>query len=104
MLDYDVTLGMDWLSKHDANIDCRKKEITFRLSSAEEFKYCGSWVRATSPLLSVVQVRRSVREGDCVYLAYVTAKSERELKLENIPIVCDYPDVFIEEFSGLPLD
>jgi hypothetical protein len=102
MLGYDVILGMDSQSKHHANIDCLKKEISFRLSDAEEFKYCGSRVRATPPLLSAVQVRRSVRKGDCIYLAYVTTKSESELKLENIPVVCDYPDGFTEEYSGLP--
>jgi hypothetical protein len=55
MLGYDIILGMDWLSKHHASIDCRRKEITFRPFGAEEFKYCGSRVRATPPLLSAVQ-------------------------------------------------
>jgi hypothetical protein len=29
---------------------------------------------------------------------------EGELKLENVPVVCDYPDVFSEVYSRLPLD
>jgi len=29
MLGFDVILGMDWLSKYGANIDCCKKEVTF---------------------------------------------------------------------------
>ncbi|XP_062166984.1 uncharacterized protein LOC133873276 [Alnus glutinosa] len=44
MLGFDVILGMDWLSKHYANIDCRKKEVVFRSPSEEEFKFCGSRV------------------------------------------------------------
>ena len=104
MLGYDVILGMDWLSKHHASIDCRRKEITFLSPDREEFKYCGSQVRATLALLSAVQIKRSVWEGSCVYLAYVTAKPENKLKLENIPVVRDYPDVFIEVYSGLPSD
>jgi hypothetical protein len=28
MLGFDVILGMDWLSKYKANIDCDKKEVT----------------------------------------------------------------------------
>jgi hypothetical protein len=102
MLGYDVILGMDWLSKHHASIDCRRKEITFWSPEGEEFKYCGSQVRATSALLSAMQAKRDAREGSCVYLAYVTAKPENEVKLENILIVCDYPDVFTEVYSGLP--
>jgi hypothetical protein len=102
MLGYDVILGMDWLSKHHASIDCRRKEITFRSPDGEEFKYCGSRVRATSALLSAVQAKRDAREGSCVYLAYVIAKLENEVKLENISIVRDYLDVFTEVYSGLP--
>jgi hypothetical protein len=104
MLGYDVILGMDWLSNHCASIDCRRKEISFRPSGAEEVKYCGSRVRATLPFLSAIQTKRSIREGDCAYLAYVTTKFEGELKLEDVPIVCDYPDVFSEVYSGLPPD
>jgi hypothetical protein len=90
------------LSKHHASIDCRRKEITFRSPDGEEFKYCGSRVRATPALLSAVQAKRDAREGSCVYLAYVTAKPENEVKLENISIVRDYPNVFTEVYSGLP--
>jgi hypothetical protein len=37
-------------------------------------------------------------------LAYIIVKSDSELKLENILVVCDYPDIFTEVYSGLPLD
>jgi hypothetical protein len=63
ILDFDVILEMDWLSKYGANIDCYKKEVTFRLHGMKEFKFCGSRVRATPPLLSAVQAIKSVREG-----------------------------------------
>jgi hypothetical protein len=29
ILGFDVILGMDWLSKYGANIDCRKNEVIF---------------------------------------------------------------------------
>jgi hypothetical protein len=104
MLGYDFILGMDWLSKHHASIDCRRKEITFRSPNGEEFKYCESRARATPALLSVVQAKGSVKERSCVYLAYVTANPKNELKLENIPVVHDYPNVFTEVYLGLSLD
>ncbi|RVW21348.1 Transposon Ty3-G Gag-Pol polyprotein [Vitis vinifera] len=41
---------------------------------------------------------------DCQgFLAYVVNK-ENDLKLEDIPIVRDYPDVFPKDLSGLPLE
>jgi hypothetical protein len=63
MLGFNVILGMNWLSKYGVNIDCCKKEVIFRLQGKEEFKFRGSRVRATPPLLSIVQAIKSVREG-----------------------------------------
>ncbi|XP_020091124.1 serine/arginine-rich splicing factor RS2Z32-like [Ananas comosus] len=37
--DFDVILGMDWLSKYYATIHCRSKVITFREPGQEEFTY-----------------------------------------------------------------
>jgi len=104
MLGFDVILGMDWLSKHYTNIDCRKKEVVFRSPREEEFKFCGSRVRATPPLLSAIQARRSISCGAQAFLAYVRAESEGECKLEDIPIVYEYLDVFTEISTGLPPD
>jgi hypothetical protein len=103
MLGFDVILGMDWLSKYKANIDCHKKEVTFRPHDMEEFTFYGSKVRSTPPLLSAFQAIKNVREGAQAYLAYVQAKPEVRTKLEDIPVVCNYPDVF-SEVTGLPPD
>jgi hypothetical protein len=103
MLGFDIILGMDWLSKYGANINCRKREVVFRLRDTEEFKFCGSRVRATPPLLSALQARKSIRDGAYAYLAYVTAKPEVEAKLEDIPVVRHYSDVFAE-VTKLPPD
>lgn len=103
MLGFDVILRMDCLSKYEDNIDCRKKEVTFRLNGIKEFKFYGSRLRATLPLLSVVQAIKSVREGAQTYLAYVLAKPEVKSKFEDILVVHHYLDVFAE-VTGLPLD
>jgi hypothetical protein len=104
MLGFDIILGMDWLSKYYVNIDYRKRKIVFRPPNGEEFKSCRSRVRATLPLLSAIQARRSVREGAPTFLAYVKAKPKVEKKLEDIPVVSDYLDIFAEISLGLPPD
>ncbi|KAD2223649.1 hypothetical protein E3N88_41621 [Mikania micrantha] len=40
--------------------------------------------------------------GYTAILALITDKTEEEKKLEDIPVVCNYPDVFPEELPGLP--
>jgi hypothetical protein len=56
MLGFDVILGMDWLLKYKANIDCHRKEVTFRPHGMKEFRFCGSNVRAILPLLSTIDL------------------------------------------------
>jgi hypothetical protein len=58
-------------------------------------------VRATPPLLFAIQARRSIRCGAQAFLAYIKAEPEGERKLEDIPIVREYPDVFAEVTTGL---
>ena len=38
IMDFDVILGMDWFSQHYATVDCRRKEVIFRIPNVEEFK------------------------------------------------------------------
>ena len=42
MVDYDVILGMDWLSKYNATIFCRRKNVVFLPSEGEMFEYEGT--------------------------------------------------------------
>jgi hypothetical protein len=104
MLGFDIILGMDWLSKFYAQINCRQKEVVFHLPNDVEFKFYGTRVRATPPILFAIQAWRSIRNGALAFLAYIKAESGGEHKLEDIPIVSGYPDVFTEITIGLPPD
>ncbi|KAL5567329.1 hypothetical protein UlMin_030493 [Ulmus minor] len=39
MCDYDVILGMDFLSKYNATIECRYRRVVFRPNENDEFSY-----------------------------------------------------------------
>ncbi|KAL5573335.1 hypothetical protein UlMin_022932 [Ulmus minor] len=41
MCDYDVILGMDFLSKYNATIECRYRRVVFRPNENDEFSYTG---------------------------------------------------------------
>jgi len=38
---YDVIIGMAWLCKYHAVIDCRNKSVIFRISHQSEFQFIG---------------------------------------------------------------
>ena len=97
-----MILGMDWLSQHQVVLDCRMKRVTLRTPSGEEVTFIGERSNHLSNVISVTTVRTMVRKGCEAYLAYVKDMKKVELSLSDIPTVCDYPDVFPEEFPGLP--
>ena len=38
-MEYDVILGMDWLSTHHAYVDCHHKRVTFKMKEIPEFTF-----------------------------------------------------------------
>ena len=97
-----MILGMDWLSQHQVVVDCRMKQVTLRTPSGEEVIFIGERPNHLSNVISAATTRTMVRKGCEAYFAYVIDTKKAEPSLSDIPTVCDYPDVFLEELSGLP--
>ncbi|KAA3472669.1 DNA/RNA polymerases superfamily protein [Gossypium australe] len=53
-------------------------------------------------VISSMSAQIYVRKGCEAYLAYVLDTKVFESKIESVPIVCEYPDVFPKELPGLP--
>ena len=100
--EYDVILGMDWLSRHQVVVDCRMKIVTLRTPSGEEVTFIGERSNPLSNVISATTVRTMVQKGCEAYLEYVIDTKREKSSLLDIPTVCDYPDVFPEELLGLP--
>ena len=41
VIGFDVILGMDWLAQYYATMDCRAKEVIFRIPDENEFRFRG---------------------------------------------------------------
>ena len=92
------------MAKYYTCINCREKEVIFHLPGVEEFRFHGTRVRATPALLSAIQAKKNIRQDASAFLAYVIATPKEEQKLEDIPVACEYSDVFVEASHGLPPD
>ncbi|KAD2805415.1 hypothetical protein E3N88_38792 [Mikania micrantha] len=60
--------------------------------------------RSDTPLniISCMKAHKCLRKGYTTILALITDKTEEKKKIEDIPVVCDYPNVFPEDLPGLP--
>ena len=62
--------------------------------------------KTTIRQISALQLKRAVRKGCNAYAVIVTNEENinniDKLKLEDIPVLKEYADVFLEEISGMP--
>ena len=102
--DFDIVLGMDWLSKHRATLDCYKKEV--RLVRPEEPGVIFRGIRReiAPSLINAMTASKMLRKGCQGYLAFVVDRRQEGTRLEDIPIVKEFPDVFPDDISCLPPD
>ena len=102
MRDFDVVLGMDWLSRHRATLDCYKKEVKLNRPGKLEVKFRGLRRELSSYMISAMTAQRMLRKGCKGYLAYVVEKGKEGTILDEIPVVREFPDVFPDDIAGLP--
>ena len=100
--EFDLILRMDWLSKHRAIVDCDKKTVRLKCSDLSEVTVHGIQSRAVSNAISAIQARRLLRKCCEAFLALVFDSKRGQIELENILVVKDFPDVFLEELPGVP--
>ena len=100
--EFDVILGMDWLSRHQVVVDCKMKRVTLRTPNGKEVTFIGERLNHLSNVISATTARTMVRNGCEAYLAYVIDTKKAEPRLSNIPTISGYLDGFSEEFLGLP--
>ncbi|XP_073017316.1 uncharacterized protein [Primulina eburnea] len=63
MVEFDIILGMDWLAKNHAIVDCQKKDIRLQTPAKGEVVYHGKSKEIKS-LLTASQARRAIKGGE----------------------------------------
>ncbi|GJR55089.1 putative reverse transcriptase domain-containing protein [Tanacetum coccineum] len=106
---FDVIIGMDWFAKYHALIVCDEKVVRIPYE-AEVLIIRGDNYDNRSKLklniISCMKTHKYIQKGCQVYLAQVTSKKaedkSEEKRLEDVPIVREFPKVFLEDLHGLP--
>ena len=79
--DIDLILGMDWLSKHKAQLDCAARQIQLTHSFEDVIIFTA--------------------RDNTIRLFSLNEKGELDA-ISQIPVVCEYQDVFPEELPVMP--
>ncbi|XP_022887797.1 uncharacterized protein LOC111403499 [Olea europaea var. sylvestris] len=102
--DFDVILGMNFLSVNYASVDCFRKEVVFRRPGEPEIVFSSERRILPSCIISVLDAGKFLRKGCQAYLAHAIDTQITKLKLEDTPVVKDFPNVFLDDLPGLPPD
>ena len=100
--EFDLILGMDWLSKHWAIVDCDKKTVLLKCSDLSEVTVQGIRFEPIPKVISSMEARRFLRRGCEAFLALILDSKREQVNLKNIPVIREFPDVFPEELLGVP--
>ncbi|XP_019429961.1 PREDICTED: uncharacterized protein LOC109337438, partial [Lupinus angustifolius] len=92
----DVILGMDWLSANKVLLNCFDKTIVF--GEPSETSNTPSCQRS----MSANEVNTSLKEGSLAYILLASLGVEKKSEIKDVPVVCEFPDVFPDEIPNLP--
>ncbi|GKF37542.1 putative reverse transcriptase domain-containing protein, partial [Tanacetum coccineum] len=106
---FDIIICMDWLRKYHAMIVCDEKLVqipygdeTLIFHGDESNHGRESWLT----IISCSKAQEYMAKGCQIFLAQISAKKEDDKsegkKLNDVPIVRDFPEVFPEDLPGLP--
>ncbi|XP_069148148.1 uncharacterized protein [Solanum lycopersicum] len=104
MIDFDVILGMDWLSSYHAILNCHAKTITLAMPGIPIVEWRGSLSHPSKGVISFLKARQLVQRGCLAYLAHIRDTSIETPMLEPIPVVSEFLEVFPTDLQGLPPD
>jgi hypothetical protein len=78
----DVLLGMNWMTQHHVSLDIPSRIVGINSPEYES---------------TILYLPQQQYLNPCTYAI-------TRVKLKDIPIVCEYPDVFPDDLPGMPLD
>ncbi|GJT28542.1 putative reverse transcriptase domain-containing protein [Tanacetum coccineum] len=102
MSDFDIILGMDWLTQHRATIDYHTKRVIFGDLNNPEFIYHDSRPGKPIKIISALKARTLISHGCEGFLTSIKDTSLDGPRLKSHPVVQNFPNVFPDEFPGLP--
>ncbi|GJS32849.1 putative reverse transcriptase domain-containing protein [Tanacetum coccineum] len=106
---FDVIIGMDWLANHHAVIICDEKVVSIPYRDEVLIVQGDKHVKGEKSKLSIIsctKTQKYIKRGCPIFLAQVTKKEIKdkleEKRLEDMPTVRDFLEVFLGDLPGLP--
>ncbi|XP_027174568.1 uncharacterized protein LOC113774206 [Coffea eugenioides] len=101
---YDVTLGMDWLARYNAKLNCKTQVVQFCIPKETTLRLDVRDRLFSSALISEIRVKKILNKGVQGYLAFLINIPGDKVKLEDVLVMNEFFDIFPDELKLMPLE
>ncbi|VFQ84595.1 unnamed protein product [Cuscuta campestris] len=99
--EFDIILGMDWLTEHRAVVDCSCQTVRLRAEDGSDVSLSEEVFPKAPEFISSLSARRLIRKKCEMFLCHVQNMRKESPRQQDIRTVCDFPDVFPEDLPEL---
>ena len=98
---YDIILGMDWLALYHAQLNCKTKTVELCIPGEATLKLDVRGRLGSSALISGIRTKKMLSKGAQGYLVFLINTPSNKVRLEDMPVVKEYPNVFSKKLESL---
>ena len=97
--EFDLILGMDWLSKHRAIVDCDKKIIVLKCLDLSEVTVQGIRSEPIPKFISAMEAQHFLRKDCEAFFALILDSKREKVNFKNIPVIREFPNYFPRNYQ-----
>ncbi|GKB64718.1 putative reverse transcriptase domain-containing protein, partial [Tanacetum coccineum] len=105
---FDVIVRMDWMAEHHTEVVCYEKYIRVPYRNdilIVQGERSGIKSESRLEVISGIRTHKYIDQGYQVFLIQMMKEEKTETserRIEDVPVVKDFPEVFLEDLLGLP--
>ncbi|XP_073309899.1 uncharacterized protein [Primulina huaijiensis] len=102
MPEFDIILGMEWLTLNETTIDFHRRSVSIRPPKGRAFIFEAAQNNQMSHIISCIRAKKLIRRGCQGFLASIISILDTDIRsIEDVKVVKDFPDVLPDDVSGI---
>ncbi|XP_073317230.1 uncharacterized protein [Primulina huaijiensis] len=103
MPEFDIILGMDWLTLNGATMDFQWRSVSIRLPNDKAFIFEAARNNQMPQIISCILAKKLIWRGcQGFHASIIYVPNTDNRSVEDVEIVKEFPNVFSDDVSGIP--